>query len=96
MDKNARARATASTQDHLAIKQITDDLVINKNGSVALVLQTSSINFELLADYEQDNKIYAFAGLLNSLNFKIQILIRTKRVDITNYLDYLIYKKKDL
>ncbi|HOV34432.1 MAG TPA: hypothetical protein PLS56_00325 [Candidatus Dojkabacteria bacterium] len=94
MDKNARARATASTQDHLAIKQITDDLVINKNGSVALVLQTSSINFELLADYEQDNKIYAFAGLLNSLNFKIQILIRTKRVDITNYLDYLNIQKE--
>ncbi|HOV29659.1 MAG TPA: hypothetical protein PLD77_01115 [Candidatus Dojkabacteria bacterium] len=94
MDKNARARATASTQDHLAIRQITDDLVINKNGTVALVIQTSSINFELLAEYEQDNKIYAFAGLLNSLNFKIQILIRTKRIDITNYIDYLKAQKE--
>ncbi len=94
MDKNARARATASTQEHLAIKEIADDLVINKNGSVSMVIQTSSINFELLAEYEQDNKIYAFAGLLNSLNFRIQILIRTKRVDISNYIDYLNNQKE--
>lgn len=89
MDINARARATASTQDHLAIRSIVDDLVVNKNGSVAMIIQTSSINFDLLAEYEQDNKIYAFAGLLNSLNFRIQILIRTKRIDISNYIDYL-------
>lgn len=95
MDKNARARATATTQDHLAIKDIKDDLVINKNGSVSMIIQTSAINFDLLAEYEQDNKIYAFAGLLNSLNFRIQILIRTKRIDITNYITYLKSQRKD-
>jgi hypothetical protein len=89
VDKNARARATASTQEHLGLRDIKDDLLITKNGSVAMVIQTSSINFDLLAEYEQDNKIYAFAGLLNSLNFRIQILIRTRRIDITNYIDYL-------
>jgi hypothetical protein len=89
MDQKARARATASTQEHLAIREIMDDLIINKNGSVSMVIQTSSINFDLLAEYEQDSKIYAFAGLLNSLNFRIQILIRTRRIDITNYVDYL-------
>jgi hypothetical protein len=89
MDVNARARTTASTQEHLEVKEIVDDLVITKSGSVALVLQTSAINFDLLAEYEQDSKIYAFAGLLNSLNFHIQILIRTRRIDISNYVDYL-------
>jgi hypothetical protein len=89
VDKKARARATASTQDHLGIKDIRDDLIITTKGSVSMVIQTSSINFDLLAEYEQDNKIYAFAGLLNSLNFRIQILIRTQRIDITNYINYL-------
>ena len=89
MDAKDRARTTASTQDHLEVKNIVDDLVITKTGSVALVLQTNAINFDLLAEYEQDNKIYAFAGLLNSLNFHIQILIRTRRIDISNYVDYL-------
>lgn len=89
MDINARARTISSTQDHLEVREIIDDLVITKTGTVALVLQTSAINFDLLAEYEQDSKIYAFAGLLNSLNFHLQILIRTRRIDISNYVDYL-------
>ena len=78
-----------STQDHLEVRDIVDDLIVTKTGTVAMIIQTSAINFDLLAEYEQDSKVYAFAGLLNSLNFHIQILIRTKRVDISNYVDYL-------
>ena len=95
MDTQARARTISSTQDHLEVKDIVDDLVITKSGSVALVIQTSAINFDLLAEYEQDGKVYAFAGLLNSLNFHIQILIRTRRVDISNYVDYLREQEKE-
>jgi hypothetical protein len=94
VDKNTRARAIASTQDELEVRDIREDLVITKSGSVAMVMQTSAINFDLLAEYEQDNKIYAFAGLLNALNFPIQILIRTKRIDITSYVDYLKSQKE--
>lgn len=95
MDINARARTISSTQDHLEIKDIVDDLVITKTGSVAMVIQTTAINFDLLAEYEQDNKVIAFARLLNALNFHIQILIRTKRIDISNYVDYLINQEND-
>ena len=95
MDTKARARTISSTQDHLEVKDIVDDLVITKSGSVALIVQTSAINFDLLAEYEQDGKVYAFAGLLNSLNFHIQILIRTRRVDISNYVDYLREQEKE-
>ena len=94
MDTKARARTEASTQDHLGVRDVIDDLIITKDGSVAMVIQTSSINFDLLAEYEQDNKIYAFAGLLNSLNFRIQILVRTRRIDISNYVDYLKIQEK--
>ena len=89
MDARARARTISSTQDHLEVKDIVDDLVVTRSGTVALVIQTSAINFDLLAEYEQDGKIYAFAGLLNSLNFHVQILVRTRRIDISNYVDYL-------
>jgi len=84
-----RAKIIESTQDHLEIREIIDDIVLTKSGSAALVLQTSAVNFDLLSEFEQDNKIYAFAGLLNSLNFHIQIMIRTKRIDISTYIDYL-------
>lgn len=95
MDNKARARAINSTQEHIEVKDIRDDLIVTKSGAVSMVIQTSAINFDLLAEYEQDNKIYAFAGLLNSLNFRIQILIRTRRIDITNYVEYLRSKGTD-
>ena len=89
MKKNVRAKIEYSTQDHLEIKEIIDDIVLTRSGSCALLVQTTAVNFDLLSEYEQDNKIYAFAGLLNSLNFHIQILIRTNRIDISKYIDYL-------
>jgi hypothetical protein len=89
LEAKARARAQFSTQDHLEVKDIIDDIVVTATGSVALILQTTAVNFDLLSEYEQDNKIVSFAGLLNSLNFPIQILIKTNRIDITSYVNYL-------
>lgn len=84
-----------STQDHLDIEDIRDDLVVLKNGKVSLVLETTSLNFDLLADREQDTRIYTFAGLLNSLKFPIQIVIRTQQTDVSKYMGLLdSYRQK--
>lgn len=79
----------ASTQEHLDIYTIKDHMVFLKDGSVALVIRTTAINFNLLSEEEQDATIYAYAGLLNSLSFPIQILIRSQRKNISDYLDLL-------
>ena len=84
----------ASTQEHLDIEDIRDDLVVLKNGNAATVLQTTAVNFDLLSEAEQDAMIFAFAALVNSLTFPIQVLVRSKRVDITNYLARLEEAKK--
>lgn len=82
-----------STQQHLDVADIKEDLVILKNGVVSLVLETTSLNFDLLSEGEQDSKILAFARLLNSLSFHIQIVIRTKRTDLSDYVDLLKNQK---
>ncbi len=79
----------ATTQEHLDIEDVQSDLVILKNGSAAFVLQISSINFGLLSEEEQDATIYAYAALLNSLSFPIQIIIRSQRKDVTGYVHLL-------
>ncbi|MEX0622080.1 MAG: hypothetical protein WD187_03810 [Candidatus Woykebacteria bacterium] len=76
----------SSTQEHLDIEDVRDDVVLLKNGSATAVLQTTAVNFDLLSETEQDAMIFAFAATLNSLTYPIQILIRTKRMDISNYL----------
>ena len=79
----------SSTQEHLDIEDIRDDLVILKDGSCALVMQTTALNFGLLSEREQDATIYAYAALLNSLSFPLQILVVSKKKDISSYLDLL-------
>jgi len=83
----------ASTQDHLDVEDIRDNLVILKDGSCCLVLQSSAINFSLLSENEQDATIYAYAGLLNSLTYPIQIIIRSQKKDINSYLALLNAQK---
>jgi len=76
----------ASTQEHLDIEDIDQDLVILKDGGAAMVLQTTSLNFDLLSEPEQDGIIAAYSGLLNSLSFYIQVLLISKRTDVSTYL----------
>ncbi len=82
-----------TTQDHLDIADIRDDLVVLKAGQVSLVIETSALNFDLLDQGEQDAKIGSFASFLNSINFPIQIVIRTQRTDIASYLKLLEHFK---
>src|SRR5581483_2740349 len=85
----AANKPTASTQQHLDIEDIRDNLVILKNGNAVAILQTTAVNFDLLSEREQDSMIIAYAALLNSLTYPIQVLVRSKRMDISNYLRLL-------
>ncbi len=84
-----KQKVLASTQDHLDIYDIRNDLVLLKNGDVALVIETTAVNFQLLSAYEQDMKINAFKDFINSLTYEVQIVIHTEPIDMRRYLNYL-------
>lgn len=77
----------STTQDHLDIADIKDNFVILKNGTVCVVIQTTAVNFDLLSEIEQDAIIAAFSMLLNSITFPIQIVIRSRKLDISKYVE---------
>lgn len=83
-----------TTQDHLLISDVSDDIVILKNGGGAMILQVSAVNFGLLSGREQIAIISSFAQMLNSLSFSIQIMIHSERLNITSYLNLLDNAKK--
>ncbi len=78
-----------TTQEHIPIADIKDDILILKDGGGALILQVSAVNFGLLSDREQIAIISAFAQMLNSLNYSLQIVIHSERLNITSYLNLL-------
>ncbi|OGM16337.1 hypothetical protein A2V55_01305 [Candidatus Woesebacteria bacterium RBG_19FT_COMBO_37_29] len=59
-------------------------------------METTSLNFGLLSEKEQQAVIAAYAALINSLSFQIQIFIRSQRKDISDYLKYLDNAQKSL
>ena len=89
------ASTLASTQQHLDIHDIDQGMVILKNGSARMVLSCTAVNFDLLSEVEQDAIIAAYSGLLNSLSFPIQVVVRSKKMDISFYLDQLQEVEKE-
>lgn len=80
---------SSTTQQFLDIHDITNNYVIMKDGTVSLVITVDAMNFGLLAEEEQDAVMYAYAGLLNSLNYTVQIVINSQTKDVTSYLQLL-------
>lgn len=79
----------STTQNFIEIEEIKDDVVMMKDFSASVVIEVGAVNFWLLSQEEQVSMIYAYAGLLNSLSFPTQVLIVSKKMDISSYLDYL-------
>src|SRR3989339_1335076 len=77
---------TGITQEHLPLADIVKDIALMKDGGAAIVLESTSLNFGLLSEREQEAVVAAFAALINSLSFPVQILVRTQTKDISKYI----------
>ncbi|MFA6814496.1 MAG: hypothetical protein GX943_00525 [Candidatus Pacebacteria bacterium] len=80
---------SSTTQEFLDVYDITNDMVILKDGVVSIIMQIGTMNFNLLAEQEQDAIMYTYGALLNSLNFPIQINIQSNIKDASRYLRLL-------
>ena len=76
-----------SSRRQVQIKEVKDNVLILPGNRYRTVLETSSVNFELKSEDEQDVLIDNFQNFLNSLPCTLQILIRVREVDIDHYLE---------
>ncbi|OGM24636.1 hypothetical protein A2962_01640 [Candidatus Woesebacteria bacterium RIFCSPLOWO2_01_FULL_39_61] len=79
----------STTQDLIPLADIVDGVVIYKNGGAAQIMESTSLNFGLLSENEQEAVIASYAGLLNSFNFPVQIVVRSQKKDISIYMNFL-------
>jgi hypothetical protein len=79
----------SATQDFLEIKDIREGILLLKDNSIRGVMMVSSLNFALKSEEEQTAIIYAFQNFLNSLDFFCQIVVQSRNINITSYLDSL-------
>ncbi len=96
MDKTTKSVKTgkkpekdSSTQRYLPFSEIRDNMLIMKDGSSRMILKIHALNFNLKSTEEQDAILISYQRFLNTLNFPIQIIIRSLRVDIETYINKL-------
>src|SRR3989338_5399650 len=78
-----------STEAYLDIAEIKEGTVVLKDGSLRAVIVVSSTNFSLKSGQEQNALISSYQSFLNSLEFPVQILMQSRKLDIHNYLEKL-------
>jgi len=87
--------ASKATQDFVPIKEVRDGIIILEDTSMRAILMTSSINFALKGEEEQQAILLQFQNFLNSLEFSIQIFIQSRDLDIRPYLALLEERYKE-
>ena len=85
----------ASTQSFIAIEEVRDDIILMKDYSAVTVIEVGAVNFWLLSAEDQMAMIYSYGSLLNSLSFPAQVVIISKMMNISSYIDYLNSKIKE-
>lgn len=84
-----RKSGKTSSRQQIKIKEVRDDILILPNKKYCTYLETSSINFELKSEEEQDVIIDSFQNFLNSLPCTLQFVIRIRELDVEQYLERL-------
>lgn len=93
--KLSAQKGNPTTQHFTGIEDIVDNIVILPYRQAAQVIEVTATNFSLQSADEQQIKILSYASLLNSLSFSIQIVIISRKLDISSYISLLDLHEKN-
>ncbi|MBN2094084.1 MAG: hypothetical protein JW740_01810 [Candidatus Zambryskibacteria bacterium] len=84
-----------ATQEFVSIDDVRDGIIILKNGGLRGVLMASSVNFSLKSEDEKQAILLQFQNFLNSLDFTVQIIVQSRKLDIRPYIALLESRHKE-
>lgn len=85
----------ANTQDLVPLEEIKESTVILKGGRLLKILMVSGVNFSLKSEEEQNIIVYGYQNFLNSLDFPLQVIIHSRKINIDKYLAHLERRKTE-
>lgn len=87
-----KSDAKASARQQVALKGVRDGILLLPQNNYRAILSVSALNFELRSEDEQDAIIDTYESFLNSIGWPIQILVRTREIDMDDYLENLNHR----
>jgi hypothetical protein len=88
------AERANATQEFVPIKEVREGIVIQKDGGMRAILLCSSLNFSLKSEDEKNAILMQFQDFLNSLDFSIEIVLQSRKLDIRPYIALLEEQEK--
>jgi len=85
-----------STKQLVTVSNIIDNIVLLKNGSLRSVIEVSAINFELRSEGEQIAILQNFQRFMNSIDFPLQIVINSRKLNIDEYIKLIEQSSNEL
>jgi type IV secretory pathway VirB4 component len=86
--------SSANSQDLVPVKEIKDNTLILKDGGMCQILMVGGMNFSLKSEAEQNAITLAYQDFLNSLDFSMQIIVHSGKINIDRYLSGLESRKQ--
>ncbi|MHB0978316.1 MAG: TraC family protein [Minisyncoccota bacterium] len=87
--------SNGSTQQFVPIQEVRDGVLLLKDGGMRAILLASSLNFALKSEEEKNAIIFQFQDFLNSLDFSVEIVIQSRKLDIRPYIALLEGREKE-
>ena len=85
-----KADKNQSVQKWLPYDKILDNGIIKlKNSSYVKILKVEPINYNLKSELEKEAILNSYKSFIKSCNFNLQILIQSKKEDLTKHIDLL-------
>jgi hypothetical protein len=78
-----------ATQAFVPVKEVRNGVVILKDNGYRGILMCSAMNFALKSEGEQAAIIGGFQSFLNTLDFSVEIVVHSRKMDIRPYLALL-------
>ncbi len=83
------AKNFGNTQDLVEVESVQNDTLLLKNGSLRQVIMVGGINFSLKSEEEQNTITFSYQNFLNGLDFPIQTIIHSRKINIDGYIALL-------
>ena len=84
-----------SARRQIDIKGVRDNVLLLPDEHYRIVLQVSSVNFELKSEAEQYALIEIYQSFLNLLAGPLQVIVRVRETDMDRYLEDFRVKKTE-
>ncbi len=77
----------ASTQQNIPIAGMRDGIMILNDGQYRVIMEVTAVNFALKSEQEQNSLIFQYQSFINSLHFPVEIVVQSKRLDLSPYVE---------